>query len=203
MDESRIVGLITGTHAYPEADLSLDSKANIILHALDIVRRNIEHLVTRGFQPFHEFALQRGDLSVCYTSCVFPHAVAGARVCPMFTTEYPVLASEHSGNAPAGHFIRASALLTSKGELFWLAEKCRVHDWESSRLLIVSDVDLVPLDCQNLRHYLELHPELLRRLLVSFGAVAAHAIKTREERLRRSREVFEQIDRMNKSITIL
>ena len=86
MDQSILVGLITGTRAYPQDDLSLDSKATIILYAHSVVKNEMETLVTKGFRPFHEFASARNGRMVAY-NCTPPQQVADARIRLMFTTD--------------------------------------------------------------------------------------------------------------------
>ena len=66
MDQSTIVGLITGTASVPQDSLSLNSKATIILWQQHVLREEMENLVTSGFQPFAAFASARNGPRVVY-----------------------------------------------------------------------------------------------------------------------------------------
>lgn len=202
MDQSIFVGLITGTRAYPQDDLSLDDKATIILFVHDIIKREMENLVTgSGFQPFHEFAARRKGNPVAY-NCKFPDLVANVRIGLLFTADTPMILRSDGCSV---QFIRHSAILTTKGDLFWLAEKCVTICDESRKPIsgdLVTDVDLVPLDHPNLRHYFGLFPGLFLKLLVNFRAVPEHALEMREQRQKRTQLVFEKLDRMSRMIGI-
>ncbi len=67
MDQSKIVGLITGTQAYPQDDLSLNEKATIILYAQDVLKKVMDHLVTGTFRPIEEFASRDGSHPIIYS----------------------------------------------------------------------------------------------------------------------------------------
>ncbi|MDP2655142.1 MAG: hypothetical protein Q8P17_01090 [bacterium] len=202
MDQSVFVGLITGTTSVSQNDLSLANKASIILFAQDVLKREMENLVTRsGFEPFDEFASARKGVRIAY-NCAIPALMIGARIGLMFTTDTPITRREDGCSM---EFLRCSAVLTTKCNLFWLAEKCVTILNESNKpvSIVVMDVDLVSLDFQNLRHYFERFPELFLKLLVNFRAVAGHALEMREQRQIRARRVFEKLDRMTRLVSLL
>lgn len=199
MDQSIIVGLITGIASVPQDDLSLNSKTTIILYAQDMMKKNMENLVTKGFEPFREFAAKRKGHTVGYV-CKFPDLVADARVGLMFTEDEPM---EPRGDGCSVQFIRHSIFLTTKGDLFSLAEKCVVVCDLSGKPMSVGaviDAGADILDRQNLRLYLELHPESFLKLLNNFIGVAETAFLMRKQRQENTKTVLDELNRMSRMI---
>jgi 1,2-phenylacetyl-CoA epoxidase PaaB subunit len=162
----------------------------------------MENLVTKGFQPFHEFARTRNGHRVAY-NCAFPEAVGGARVGLMFTTDSSMVRRQDGCSM---QFIRHSVIMTTKSDMFCLIEKCvSIHDEHDKPMsgFVVMDVGLVPLCRDNLRDYLKLFPELFLKLLTNFRVVVEQAFEMRRQRQERTQFVLDELTRINNMIGLV
>jgi len=205
MDKSKVVGLITGTASVPQDDLSLDDKATIILYAQGVLKKEMEHLVTGHFRPVKEFASRDTSHCVAY-ACKFPVPFTEARIGRVFLIEVP---PEARRRRDSEQFVRHRAVLTTNGDFFWWAEKCTCHYERNeknpipvtTRTDVVKDIDVVSLDRQNLRFYLESFPELFLKLLTNFKSVAETAFTVREQRQKHTKTVLDELTRVNRMIS--
>lgn len=196
MDQSIIVGLITGTRACPQDDLSLESKVNIILYAQSVLKKQMENLVTRHFRPSEEYTSWRSNNLVAYR-CEVPTQLKGVRIGIMFSIE-TFLGTEHCQGVEK--VLRHRVILTTKGDLFWWAEKCACEHERNGSTYLVEDVEVIQLDTLQLTHYLETVPELFLKLLTNFRSVAETAFNMRKQRQESTKDVLDELTRINNMV---